>query len=292
MIRLAEKYADRPAAELPLLFQRILSNATMDWFRRQKVRNAVVQQLLGLRSRRRRRRFRPPRNSGGARTARSQSESAADSVSRAQILHVDRGRDRAAAGPSTRGLPAALLGGTRRRRDGRRRWAAPKAASRRTARGPCMPWQGPEGEGNHDMNQNDCTHRRQPPATRSQARFARGVAARLNESAETRRRPTSPSACASRASRRWSARRARADRRAPPSASPPRARRIARLRRLALVAALASVLPAGRAGRRPGPDPDWQTTARRSRSPPRSTRRCSATTCRSTPIATPASRSS
>ena len=42
MIRLAEKYFDRPAAELPLLFQRILSNATMDWFRRQKVRNAVV----------------------------------------------------------------------------------------------------------------------------------------------------------------------------------------------------------------------------------------------------------
>ncbi len=45
MIRLSEKYADRPAAELPLLFQRILSNATMDWFRRQKVRNAVVQNL-------------------------------------------------------------------------------------------------------------------------------------------------------------------------------------------------------------------------------------------------------
>ena len=42
MIRLAEKYVDRPPAELPLLFQRILSNATMDWFRRQKVRNAVV----------------------------------------------------------------------------------------------------------------------------------------------------------------------------------------------------------------------------------------------------------
>jgi RNA polymerase sigma-70 factor (ECF subfamily) len=43
MIRLAEKYADRPVGELPLLFQRILSNATMDWFRRQRVRNAVVQ---------------------------------------------------------------------------------------------------------------------------------------------------------------------------------------------------------------------------------------------------------
>lgn len=45
MIRLAEKYADRPPAELPMLFQRILSNATMDWFRRQKVRNAVLQNL-------------------------------------------------------------------------------------------------------------------------------------------------------------------------------------------------------------------------------------------------------
>jgi len=42
-LELAEKYVDRPAAELPLLFQRILSNATMDWFRRQRVRNAVVQ---------------------------------------------------------------------------------------------------------------------------------------------------------------------------------------------------------------------------------------------------------
>jgi len=42
MIRLAEKYCDRPAAELPLLFQRILSNATMDWFRRKKVRNGVL----------------------------------------------------------------------------------------------------------------------------------------------------------------------------------------------------------------------------------------------------------
>lgn len=45
MLRLAEKYGDRPAAELPLIFQRILSNATMDWFRRQKVRNAVLVNL-------------------------------------------------------------------------------------------------------------------------------------------------------------------------------------------------------------------------------------------------------
>jgi RNA polymerase sigma-70 factor (ECF subfamily) len=39
MFRLAERYADRPAAELPLLFQRILQNAVTDHFRRQKVRN-------------------------------------------------------------------------------------------------------------------------------------------------------------------------------------------------------------------------------------------------------------
>jgi RNA polymerase sigma-70 factor (ECF subfamily) len=42
MIRLAERYADRPVTEWPMLFQRILSNATMDWFRHQKVRNAVL----------------------------------------------------------------------------------------------------------------------------------------------------------------------------------------------------------------------------------------------------------
>mgnify|MGYP002775311965 CR=1 FL=1 len=42
MIRLSEKYADRPPQEWPLVFQRILSNATMDWFRRQKVRNGVL----------------------------------------------------------------------------------------------------------------------------------------------------------------------------------------------------------------------------------------------------------
>lgn len=45
MIRLVEKYGTRPAAELPLIFQRILFNATMDWFRRQKVRSSVFQNL-------------------------------------------------------------------------------------------------------------------------------------------------------------------------------------------------------------------------------------------------------
>jgi RNA polymerase sigma-70 factor (ECF subfamily) len=48
MIRLAEKYADRPLAEMPLIFNRILSNATMDWFRRQKVRQSVLQNFSDL----------------------------------------------------------------------------------------------------------------------------------------------------------------------------------------------------------------------------------------------------
>ena len=84
MIRLSEKYADRPPAELPPLFQRILSNATMDWFRRQKVRNAVMYNLSDFES-----------AEGDdfdlletLETADGMlgSESAADSVGRAQIL--------------------------------------------------------------------------------------------------------------------------------------------------------------------------------------------------------------
>jgi RNA polymerase sigma-70 factor, ECF subfamily len=39
MMKLAEKYADRPPEELPMLFQRILQNTIRDWYRRTKVRN-------------------------------------------------------------------------------------------------------------------------------------------------------------------------------------------------------------------------------------------------------------
>lgn len=38
MMRLAEKYGDRPAEELPLLFQRILQNAIRDHYRRARTR--------------------------------------------------------------------------------------------------------------------------------------------------------------------------------------------------------------------------------------------------------------
>lgn len=39
MLKLAEKYAAKPIAELPLLFQRILQNGIRDHYRRQKVRS-------------------------------------------------------------------------------------------------------------------------------------------------------------------------------------------------------------------------------------------------------------
>ncbi len=85
MIRLAEKYSDRPAAELPLLFQRILSNATMDHFRRKKVRAGVMKNFSD---------FEPAGEDGDfdiletleALDGSAGTESAADSVSRAQIL--------------------------------------------------------------------------------------------------------------------------------------------------------------------------------------------------------------
>lgn len=87
MIRLAEKYVDRPAAELPLIFQRILSNATMDWFRREKVRSAVVTNLSEF----------DTADDGGdfdlletlhALEDTMGTESAADAVSRTQILQL------------------------------------------------------------------------------------------------------------------------------------------------------------------------------------------------------------
>lgn len=39
MLKLAEKYANNPVEELPMLFQRILQNTMRDFWRRQKVRN-------------------------------------------------------------------------------------------------------------------------------------------------------------------------------------------------------------------------------------------------------------
>jgi RNA polymerase sigma-70 factor (ECF subfamily) len=48
MLRLAGSYAQRPARELPLLFQRILQNAIRDHYRRQRVRSLWTTLLSSL----------------------------------------------------------------------------------------------------------------------------------------------------------------------------------------------------------------------------------------------------
>jgi DNA-directed RNA polymerase specialized sigma24 family protein len=112
MIKLAEKYGDKPAAELPMLFQRILQNTILDYFRREKVRNTWVSLFSGLgkraktttrtliySNRMRRRKARPRRVERGQ-------------VERAANTRPDRcRRDTKAAGASTGSLPHALLAG-------------------------------------------------------------------------------------------------------------------------------------------------------------------------------------
>ena len=48
MLKLTENYADKPIAELPMLFQRILQNTIHDHFRRQKVRSTWTTVLSAL----------------------------------------------------------------------------------------------------------------------------------------------------------------------------------------------------------------------------------------------------
>lgn len=48
MLKLSERYSDRPVEELPALFQRILQNRIRDYFRRQKVRSAWTTLLSSL----------------------------------------------------------------------------------------------------------------------------------------------------------------------------------------------------------------------------------------------------
>ena len=48
MLKLTERYAARPLAELPLLFQRILQNTIRDFYRRQKVRAIWTRPLSSL----------------------------------------------------------------------------------------------------------------------------------------------------------------------------------------------------------------------------------------------------
>jgi RNA polymerase sigma factor (sigma-70 family) len=90
MIKLAEKYGDKPAGELPLLFQRILQNTIHDYFRREKVRSTWISL------------FSSPGNDDGsdsfdlletyeAEEGSQAAESSADKVERDQVLAVIEG---------------------------------------------------------------------------------------------------------------------------------------------------------------------------------------------------------
>jgi len=48
MLKITEKYSDKPPNELPMLFSRILQNTIHDHFRRQKVRNTWTTLLSAL----------------------------------------------------------------------------------------------------------------------------------------------------------------------------------------------------------------------------------------------------
>ncbi|MDB5798538.1 MAG: polymerase sigma factor [Paucimonas sp.] len=86
MIKLSEKYGDRPVSELPMLFQRILQNTIHDYFRREKVRNTWVSLFSSLRPD-----MEDPENFDILETLEAQegsqrSESSEDRVSRDQVL--------------------------------------------------------------------------------------------------------------------------------------------------------------------------------------------------------------
>jgi RNA polymerase sigma-70 factor (ECF subfamily) len=86
MIKLTENYGDRPAAELPLLFTRILQNSIHDFFRRQKVRSTWVTLFSAFGNS-------DDEDSDPLETLEAQAgslegESAADQVSREQIVKI------------------------------------------------------------------------------------------------------------------------------------------------------------------------------------------------------------
>jgi RNA polymerase sigma-70 factor (ECF subfamily) len=88
MIKLSEKYGDKPVAELPLLFQRILQNTIHDYFRREKVRNTWVSLFSGMTGD-----SEDPENFDILETFESEegseaAESSADKVERDQVLAV------------------------------------------------------------------------------------------------------------------------------------------------------------------------------------------------------------
>jgi len=86
MMKLAEHYGDKPPNEIPLLFQRILSNCTLDWFRRQKTRRALFSNMSDFETSNEDGEFDLLEHFTIDADTR-ESESAEDSTRRAQIFH-------------------------------------------------------------------------------------------------------------------------------------------------------------------------------------------------------------
>lgn len=85
MMKLAEHYGGKPPGELPMLFQRILSNCTLDWFRRQKTRNALFSNMSDFEASTDDAEFDLLETFSFAESS-QQTESAEDATRRAQIL--------------------------------------------------------------------------------------------------------------------------------------------------------------------------------------------------------------
>jgi len=86
MIKLTQHYGDKPPEELPMLFQRILSNSTLDWFRRQKTRNALFTNIGDFEQRDGEDDGYDWLESHASDTAQKTVQSAEDSTQRAQVL--------------------------------------------------------------------------------------------------------------------------------------------------------------------------------------------------------------
>ncbi|MBK8765635.1 MAG: RNA polymerase sigma factor [Burkholderiaceae bacterium] len=88
MLKLSERYGDKPAAEFPMLFQRILQNTITDHFRRQKVRNTWVTLFSAFMPDDDESGERDPLETLDAQEGTERARSAADEVERAQIMRA------------------------------------------------------------------------------------------------------------------------------------------------------------------------------------------------------------
>ena len=140
MLKLTENYSDKPAGELPMLFQRILQNAIHDHFRRQKVRSTWTTLLSALGHRDDKDDDYDPLETLQAKT---DSNAPADPAAHAEQRQIDADRSSRRSRGCRRVNARRSCCVTGRNSTSRRRpppWAARRAASRRTARARSMPW--------------------------------------------------------------------------------------------------------------------------------------------------------